>query len=1101
MVVVAAAGNTNAELQFFPASYDHVVSVANTTMEDVKAPGATYSYKVDLTAPGYGVYSTKNDNSYASESGSSFSSPQVAGAAALVKSAFPNLSAIQIMEQLRVSADDIYSIAGNTVYIGLLGKGRLNVFNAVSKSDLISIRIAEFSYSNSFGEYAFYDDSVTISLDFFNYLGSTVNASATLSSNNTNVSFVDPILNIGALSSLELSNLFKTQILISDEAQHDERIIIRMDFEDDNYQDFQYFEFPIIPDNLNISNTQLSLNISRNGDLIYPANFLSKSRGLKFKGESVGEFLGVMIGNHPDSISDNVLNDFFVFTREQDFKARDKIKFHHNPNIDWHTKSTFDDSHAGLFSLGLIIEQEALAWNDDLNDEFAILEYRVTNNTTEKKSDLHVSFFADWDLGARLNNKSSWDNDNKLAYSYSENESQYIGVALLTDQPTNIHSIDLASENGNTAEMSTVFSNEKKFDFMTTSKLNAGELGSGNNVAQVLSAIVGQLDAYHSEKVAFVLVGAESLESLQENVLRAKIKYDQFIENPPIASSELVCNDLPFGLNIDNGNNFEIFDDAYMSNLLATGNNFAFDGLKEDSLVYVRNIDGDFASDIFRIRITVENPNTNFTIDPDTLYLGDKSINQVSIVDQSESSISWDWSFGNGSFSKVQNPKVIYNEAGEYDIELNLETEMGCQGTLIKKLIVADRSPEPIVEELMICKGDDAIIASSNSPKLRIYKSFGSDNPIFVGQEFILKEVQSDTTFYISSIQNIFESHRVPVTIKVKSLEIDFLVIADTLNLNSKKQINVIDNSKDAVGYEWYVNDDLIGNSNQESYVFGDESTLDIKLKVTNSDGCLDSLNRVMLLKISKKPVISDIVVCRFDEVELKPANGEIFFFYDNPDLDNPVHKGRKYKTGKISTTSKFYITNVDDFKESESKEVVIDIFPFQTEIIADPDTLILSQAKNVLLAVVSEQEIIETKWYVNDILVESALSPIVNFDASGEYGIDLIARNDAGCQDTTSLSYIVINVPITGIFENVESQISIYPNPTEGLIHLIGSSSFKKVQLFHMTGQQVKSFDVLLYNKSILDVSELENGLYLLKGEYEGVFFTKKVLIQKSNR
>jgi hypothetical protein len=48
MVVVAAAGNTNAELQFFPASYDHVVSVANTTMEDVKAPGATYSYKVTI---------------------------------------------------------------------------------------------------------------------------------------------------------------------------------------------------------------------------------------------------------------------------------------------------------------------------------------------------------------------------------------------------------------------------------------------------------------------------------------------------------------------------------------------------------------------------------------------------------------------------------------------------------------------------------------------------------------------------------------------------------------------------------------------------------------------------------------------------------------------------------------------------------------------------------------------------------------------------------------------------------------------------------------------------------------------------------------------
>ncbi|MEJ7663893.1 MAG: S8 family serine peptidase [Hymenobacter sp.] len=55
-VLVAAAGNTPAELLFYPASYDHVLSVSATDPADAKGRFATYSRRVDLAAPGVDHY-------------------------------------------------------------------------------------------------------------------------------------------------------------------------------------------------------------------------------------------------------------------------------------------------------------------------------------------------------------------------------------------------------------------------------------------------------------------------------------------------------------------------------------------------------------------------------------------------------------------------------------------------------------------------------------------------------------------------------------------------------------------------------------------------------------------------------------------------------------------------------------------------------------------------------------------------------------------------------------------------------------------------------------------------------------------------------------
>jgi subtilase family protein len=109
-LVVAASGNSG--LQGSPPSYPavnaHVLTVAATDRSDEPASFSSQSQWVDLAAPGVDIpVATALDNSYASESGTSFASPIVAGAAAWLWTVRPDLDAGQVAQILRESARDV----------------------------------------------------------------------------------------------------------------------------------------------------------------------------------------------------------------------------------------------------------------------------------------------------------------------------------------------------------------------------------------------------------------------------------------------------------------------------------------------------------------------------------------------------------------------------------------------------------------------------------------------------------------------------------------------------------------------------------------------------------------------------------------------------------------------------------------------------------------------------------------------------------------------------------------------------------------------------------------------------------------------------------
>ncbi len=107
VLMVAASGNEGMSTRSYPASFRGVVSVGAVDGADNLADFSTTGRALDLVAPGVDTWSTVPDGGYEAGSGTSGSSPHVAGVAALAWSARPALGVVELEAVLRASAVDL----------------------------------------------------------------------------------------------------------------------------------------------------------------------------------------------------------------------------------------------------------------------------------------------------------------------------------------------------------------------------------------------------------------------------------------------------------------------------------------------------------------------------------------------------------------------------------------------------------------------------------------------------------------------------------------------------------------------------------------------------------------------------------------------------------------------------------------------------------------------------------------------------------------------------------------------------------------------------------------------------------------------------------
>jgi thermitase len=130
LVITAASGNDGKCCVQYPAAAENVIGVGAVNGGDVWANFSSFGEGLDVVAPGQGVYATDRNGSYGLVSGTSYASPHVAALAALLFSANPQLTNVQVMNIINTTALD----KGTLGWDDQTGWGRIQADKAVQKA-------------------------------------------------------------------------------------------------------------------------------------------------------------------------------------------------------------------------------------------------------------------------------------------------------------------------------------------------------------------------------------------------------------------------------------------------------------------------------------------------------------------------------------------------------------------------------------------------------------------------------------------------------------------------------------------------------------------------------------------------------------------------------------------------------------------------------------------------------------------------------------------------------------------------------------------------------------------------------------------------------
>jgi cell wall-associated protease len=140
VLLVHAAGNDNKDLDKennFPTNKyadgskasSWLTVGASTPFNDKRLKASFSNFgknSVDVFAPGFGIYSTYPEQKYQDNNGTSMAAPVVAGLAALIRSYYPKLSAVQVKEIIMNSVEKVESLKDISVTGGVV-----NAYNAL----------------------------------------------------------------------------------------------------------------------------------------------------------------------------------------------------------------------------------------------------------------------------------------------------------------------------------------------------------------------------------------------------------------------------------------------------------------------------------------------------------------------------------------------------------------------------------------------------------------------------------------------------------------------------------------------------------------------------------------------------------------------------------------------------------------------------------------------------------------------------------------------------------------------------------------------------------------------------------------------------------
>lgn len=536
-LIVAAAGNNNKNQTFYPASYEGVLSVASSADDDVRSGFSNYNTRVDITAPGTFIYSTVPDNKYDFKSGTSMASPVATGAAAVLRSQFPNYSSQQIKSLMIVNTDNIDTLNPN--YEGLIGSGRLNLYNAISRAKSIAINLKDdIIISDNPSGVINAGSKLKLDLVFENVLDDIENLQLVIGNDEyVKVAVDNTVFNFQNIPSgglFEIKDNIQITLPQATPENYNFNIKITAYHNGERIQDF-YVSFIANPSYLDLKNDEIAMTVTSNGNHGYN-DFSENIQGIGFqyKGELDLLFEGgfMMTQKGKEYVADGVRNRYSV--RDRDLFSIEKISSKEYGTYSVISSKFTDKVIGGIgnfdsLALAIEVKHEAYLFNDANLKNSILLRYILQNKNTYDMDSIYVGLFYDWDISeSGQKDIMIFDTVDNTGYAKiaDDDASTVMGVHLHSALPFNCYAINNASYKD---EMGIYdgFSEAEKQKTMTSGIARVSSIPNKDG-SMVIAAGPMFIPAGKKAEILFSINAANSEADIREKIRRLDEKLKAF---------------------------------------------------------------------------------------------------------------------------------------------------------------------------------------------------------------------------------------------------------------------------------------------------------------------------------------------------------------------------------------------------------------------------------------------------------------------------------------------------------------------------------------------------------------------------------------------
>ncbi len=547
-VVVAAAGNDGDNLDrtpHYPASYPTTLSVGGIQKDSDRTANHAFGRSLDVVAASIDVDFTALGGGFGNGDGTSFAAPLVAGVAALVQTQNPDFGALEVMEQLKQTADNI-DAANSSFLAELSGKGRVNARRAVTEEATPGIRLLDYKWTDDDQDLDLQPGDVfTVEANFTNYGGdaSALMVGLRAPERRSFVTVTSPMVAVGPVQRGG-SFTARFEVEVHDPAPDNFLVQLIVTVQDGEFTSTSdLFRIRInIKGVRNLSTPKLVTSVTDRGNIGYRGQAVADALGNGFNitgktGDLVNIIYegGLMIGTDALSVVDCVReasqqppNAHFELVPGTELK-----------NVSSSAPTTgavrveIQDSGATT-PLGLHILQESFVDDTAGNDEFLVLQYTMTNtNETKQLNDMWIGLFFDWDISGDVKDRGTYNEEQQVGMMFDSDDAiGGVGVKVLTNNAQfSYETVEIAITGGDGG-----YTAAEKWESLSGG-IGVTELAD-IDLAQVIGAGPFNLKPQESAVAAFAVIAGQGESDVLENAANAQRLWDEVLNVNRVATEE-----------------------------------------------------------------------------------------------------------------------------------------------------------------------------------------------------------------------------------------------------------------------------------------------------------------------------------------------------------------------------------------------------------------------------------------------------------------------------------------------------------------------------------------------------------------------------------